>query len=159
MPTYDYQCENCCYEFEEWQSFNDDKLKICPECNQKSLIRLIGCPFVVIKQEVKTLGQLADANSKKFGKAECQERELKGLEAYEKAKEAVYGKKKEGIIPWWRSGGVEGLKKSEKPIQDDLINKYKNVLHQNNCGTNENAEPPENIRSKKRDRAKSRSSP
>lgn len=41
MPTYDYKCEECGYEFEKFQSMMEDPIKKCPECNGK-VKRLIG---------------------------------------------------------------------------------------------------------------------
>jgi len=32
MPTYDYQCNECGYEFELFQYMNDEPLKSCPKC-------------------------------------------------------------------------------------------------------------------------------
>ncbi|HBG61366.1 MAG: hypothetical protein A2Y03_01935 [Omnitrophica WOR_2 bacterium GWF2_38_59] len=42
MPTYQYECEACGYEFEKLQSMLDKKLKKCPECGKNELQRLIG---------------------------------------------------------------------------------------------------------------------
>ncbi len=42
MPTYEYKCKNCDYDFEQFQSIKDDVLKTCPECNKDELKRLIG---------------------------------------------------------------------------------------------------------------------
>ncbi len=42
MPTYDYRCNACSHEFEEFQSMTAKPLKTCPECGEKSLQRLIG---------------------------------------------------------------------------------------------------------------------
>ena len=33
MPTYDYVCTDCGYEFEAFQKMSDAPLKECPECN------------------------------------------------------------------------------------------------------------------------------
>lgn len=33
MPTYQYACATCGHEFEMIQSFSDDSLTQCPECN------------------------------------------------------------------------------------------------------------------------------
>lgn len=41
MPTYDYKCTKCGYEFELFQSMNDALVKICPKCKGK-VKRLIG---------------------------------------------------------------------------------------------------------------------
>ena len=41
MPTYDYECQDCNYIFESFQSMSAKPLKKCPKCNGK-LKRLIG---------------------------------------------------------------------------------------------------------------------
>jgi putative FmdB family regulatory protein len=33
MPTYEYVCKSCGHELEVQQSFTDDPLKVCPECD------------------------------------------------------------------------------------------------------------------------------
>ena len=42
MPTYDYICENCEYEFEQFQSITAKPLRTCPKCGKRGLKRLIG---------------------------------------------------------------------------------------------------------------------
>jgi putative FmdB family regulatory protein len=42
MPTYEYVCEACKHQFEEFQSITADPLKKCPECKKNKLKRLIG---------------------------------------------------------------------------------------------------------------------
>ncbi len=42
MPTYEYQCTNCGYLFEAFQSIKENPLKKCPRCNKDSLKRLIS---------------------------------------------------------------------------------------------------------------------
>lgn len=49
MPTYEYRCKSCEYEFEEFQSINDEPLKLCPECSQEELQRLIGSGNFILK--------------------------------------------------------------------------------------------------------------
>ena len=41
MPTYEYICKSCGYEFEEFQSMTAEPLKTCPKCN-KEIVRKIG---------------------------------------------------------------------------------------------------------------------
>ena len=41
MPTYDYKCNDCGYEFEKFQNMSDEPLKKCPVCNG-NVKRLIG---------------------------------------------------------------------------------------------------------------------
>jgi putative FmdB family regulatory protein len=48
MPTYDYNCDACGHEFEEWQSFKDDPLKKCPLCKKNKLRRLFGGGAAII---------------------------------------------------------------------------------------------------------------
>ena len=42
MPTYDYRCDACGHEFEEFQYIKESPLKKCPECKKMKLRRLIG---------------------------------------------------------------------------------------------------------------------
>lgn len=42
MPTYDYLCDACGHEFDEFQSIKAEPLKKCPECAKPKLRRLIG---------------------------------------------------------------------------------------------------------------------
>jgi len=42
MPTYDYRCDACGHEFDAFQSMKEDPLKVCPECGEPKLRRLIG---------------------------------------------------------------------------------------------------------------------
>lgn len=48
MPTYDYLCEACKHEFEEFQSITAPTLKKCPKCGKLKLKRLIGIGAGVI---------------------------------------------------------------------------------------------------------------
>ncbi|KPK66942.1 FmdB family transcriptional regulator [candidate division TA06 bacterium SM23_40] len=41
MPTYDYRCEKCGYQFEEFQSITEKPLSRCPHCGGP-VRRLIG---------------------------------------------------------------------------------------------------------------------
>ena len=41
MPTYEYICKTCGYEFEEFQSMTAAPLKICPKCKNE-IVRKIG---------------------------------------------------------------------------------------------------------------------
>ena len=49
MPVYAYRCESCGVHFERHQSFSDNPLKRCPECNKNSLRKVIGPVGVVFK--------------------------------------------------------------------------------------------------------------
>ena len=47
MPTYDYECTECGYTFEYFQSMSDELLQECPKCGGK-VKRLIGGGLGVI---------------------------------------------------------------------------------------------------------------
>jgi putative FmdB family regulatory protein len=42
MPTYEYTCEACGHNFDEFQSITADPLKKCPECGKLKLRRGFG---------------------------------------------------------------------------------------------------------------------
>ncbi|MFH1265028.1 MAG: zinc ribbon domain-containing protein [Planctomycetota bacterium] len=42
MPTYDYVCDACKHQFEEFQSIKAGTKRKCPECGRLKLRRLIG---------------------------------------------------------------------------------------------------------------------
>jgi putative FmdB family regulatory protein len=48
MPTYDYVCDACEHEFEEFQSFSEEPLTKCPKCGRKKLRRLFGTGAAVL---------------------------------------------------------------------------------------------------------------
>lgn len=48
MPTYQYACTECEHAFEQFQSFSDDALTVCPEC-QGRLRKVFNAVGVVFK--------------------------------------------------------------------------------------------------------------
>ena len=48
MPTYEYQCSKCGFEFEKFQSITAATLHKCPRCGRRALSRLIGTGAGVI---------------------------------------------------------------------------------------------------------------
>ena len=76
MPTYDYRCNACGHEFEEFQSIKADALKTCPKCQQEALERLIGPGAALI---FKGSGfYLTDYRSEGYRKAAKAEKESSG---------------------------------------------------------------------------------
>lgn len=49
MPTYDYQCEKCGFEFERVQRITEDPVKTCPECKARKVKRLLSAPNFILK--------------------------------------------------------------------------------------------------------------
>jgi putative FmdB family regulatory protein len=48
MPRYEYQCAECGVRFERVQHFDEEPIKVCPEC-EGDVHRLIGPVGVVFK--------------------------------------------------------------------------------------------------------------
>ena len=48
MPTYEYQCDACQHNFDEFQGINDPPLTKCPKCGKKKLRRLFGTGSAVL---------------------------------------------------------------------------------------------------------------
>ncbi|WP_309647645.1 FmdB family zinc ribbon protein [Nocardioides sp.] len=48
MPTYQYACTECRHDFEQFQSFSDDTLTECPQCQGK-LRKVFNAVGVVFK--------------------------------------------------------------------------------------------------------------
>ena len=93
MPLHDYYCESCGAEFKDvYQKYEDDPLTKCDECGEESLQKIFAAPTVFVRQEAKTIGQLADRNAKKMGRREVEERDLKNKE---KNKSAISEAKKD----------------------------------------------------------------
>jgi putative FmdB family regulatory protein len=42
MPTYEYRCDKCGHQFEQFQSITARPLRKCPACRTNGLKRLIG---------------------------------------------------------------------------------------------------------------------
>jgi putative FmdB family regulatory protein len=48
MPTYEYRCEKCGHEFEEFQSITAKPIKKCPSCGKLAVKRLISAGVGII---------------------------------------------------------------------------------------------------------------
>ncbi len=46
MPLYDYTCDACGSELEEFQRMDEPHLRECPICRKSELRRVIGCPSI-----------------------------------------------------------------------------------------------------------------
>ena len=49
MPTYDYQCDKCEFEFEREQRITEDPIKTCPKCKARKVKRLLSAPNFILK--------------------------------------------------------------------------------------------------------------
>src|SRR5438874_12638172 len=48
MPTYEYQCDACEHNFDEFQSIKDKSLKKCPQCGKNKLRRVFGAGAAIL---------------------------------------------------------------------------------------------------------------
>jgi len=49
MPTYDYFCTECKFDFEEFQSIASEPIQICPKCNGKVQRKISGGTGLIFK--------------------------------------------------------------------------------------------------------------
>ena len=49
MPTYDYQCQKCDFEFEREQRITEDPIKTCPKCKSRQAKRLLSASNFILK--------------------------------------------------------------------------------------------------------------
>jgi putative FmdB family regulatory protein len=68
MPTYHYKCSACESHFELRHSIKEPLVKKCPECHALAMEVVIEPFELTVKGEIKTIGQLAEKNSKAMGK-------------------------------------------------------------------------------------------
>jgi len=47
MPTYEYRCDSCGYDFEAVQGFSDEPLTVCPKCGSpvRKMFSSVGVVF------------------------------------------------------------------------------------------------------------------
>ncbi len=48
MPTYEYHCDACEHNFDEFQSMSEPALKKCPKCGKPKLRRVFGAGAAII---------------------------------------------------------------------------------------------------------------
>jgi len=48
MPTYEYHCDACDHNFDEFQSMSEEPLKKCPQCGKRKLRRVFGTGAAIL---------------------------------------------------------------------------------------------------------------
>jgi putative FmdB family regulatory protein len=78
MPTYEYACQKCGHEFEQFQSMRDEPLRKCPQCKKAGLKRLVGggaglifkgTGFYITDYKKKSGGEPKSGEAKSTGEA------------------------------------------------------------------------------------------
>ncbi len=105
MPHYDYECEACGYELEEFQSMSAEPLVDCPECGEPKLIRLIGLGLPPIIKGTETPCKEGRGSTTK------------------KNKDRLGEGKNKGEKPFWRDGPINKkiLKNPEKYVKEGKV--------------------------------------
>lgn len=95
MPIYTYRCENCEHEFDERQSFSDENLVHCPNCEKEALRRVYKPARVVFKgsgyyvtdnRASKKASSKTKEESSKNGKSETKSTDKKKTKSEKKDK-------------------------------------------------------------------------
>ena len=111
MPTYDYMCDSCGCEFEQFQSITATPLRKCSKCGKRELKRLIGAGAGVIfkgsgfyqtdyrsesyKKAQESKKKTTDKDTgKKEAETKTAETKTKDSKPSEKTKSAIKDKKK-----------------------------------------------------------------
>ena len=77
MPTYEYVCENCKHELEIVQSFSEDALVRCPQCDDDGLRRRIFPAGIIFKGDGWYVTDNRSKQEKNSAKKDSEEGEKK----------------------------------------------------------------------------------
>ena len=58
MPTYDYKCDACDHQWEEFQSIKAEPTKKCPKCGKSKAKRQISCQDGILSGSQSRFGQI-----------------------------------------------------------------------------------------------------
>lgn len=97
MPIYTYHCENCGVQFDRRQSFSDDPLKICPECEKEALRKVYLPVGIVFKGSgfYSTDNRSSQGKGRSTGKSSDKESHSSAEKSEKKATESKKEKGKE----------------------------------------------------------------
>jgi putative FmdB family regulatory protein len=86
MPIYTYRCESCGVQFERQQSFSEQPLAWCPECNKKSLRKVYTPVGIVFKGSgFYSTDHRSPSGSSRAGKSEGSEKTEKAEKTEKKS--------------------------------------------------------------------------
>lgn len=134
MPTYKYGCENCGEEFFVLRSILSDKEVDCV-CGAKCSNVIITGGAAIIDKTPRTVGTLAEQNTRKFGRDNCKQKEIELRARTKKAKKQLNKEIKmaDGSVgiredkpvdvhtPEWRKGPLD---KSLAHLTTDQVKSY-----------------------------------
>lgn len=91
MPIYEYVCNSCGHEFEEWQKISDAPVQRCPSCGKRKVERLVSLSAFHLKG---TGWYVTDYAGKKSGSTPTDKKEEKKSEPKSEAKSEAAATKK-----------------------------------------------------------------
>jgi putative FmdB family regulatory protein len=96
MPTYQYRCQDCGHEFEEFQSMTEDAISVCPRCKGVTRRLISGGAGLLFKgsgfyiTDYRSAGYKADQKKESsLGSGSTSERPAKSSGAAETAKKSA----------------------------------------------------------------------
>jgi len=119
MPTYDFECEPCCYHTEIVQAHDAPSILKCPVCEQETLKKIfISPPSISIRGEPTTIGHLADRNTSKMSTWE-REAKVQGDKLNKEISKEMKKKREQhrSIQSMTPEQQTHWIKTGEKPIQ------------------------------------------
>ena len=91
MPIYEYICNACGDEFEEWQKITDSPVRKCPKCGKRRVERLVSLSAFHLKGSG---WYVTDYGSKKTGAGEKKTSGTSSSDSNDASKEKGKGKTK-----------------------------------------------------------------
>jgi putative FmdB family regulatory protein len=92
MPIYEYLCNACGHEFEEWQKISDVPVRTCPSCGKRKVERLVSLSAFHLKGSgwyvTDYAGKKNDFKSKKDSEGKKETEGKKDTEAKAEKKES-----------------------------------------------------------------------
>lgn len=124
-----YICDNCEHSFMIQQAMHESLKKKCPQCGKRSLYQDLTGQHVFIPGEPKTVGQLAERNTKKMGKyalesAEHQRKKERKKAKAEFAKRMGFEPKVANSETWYNPKGEDLGKKLADKNTTEKVHKY-----------------------------------
>ena len=95
MPIYTYRCENCGVQFDRRQSFSDEPLKRCPECDKNALRKVYQPVGIVFKGSGFYATDHRSPSGTRSGKEKSGEESTESKESKESSGEKSSSTKKE----------------------------------------------------------------
>ena len=93
MPIYEYECKNCSNRFEKLQPITADPIKICPNCGEEKVRRVIQPVGVIFKGSGWYVTDYARKESKTESKETKETKDSKETTSSNGNKEASSGGK------------------------------------------------------------------